>query len=445
MSAPKQLNYDDVLPVAIESSSHRREFFVEGGNDYGPSGGSQPNVIRIPINADAMLDAQGSYLKFDIKNNSGANAIAFDFPQSYIRRLRLISGSGQVLEDIGAYNRLYAGILYPTQAAAGLVAESTICSQGVGTRLRPTGANNSAGVLAGGSTQTMCIHLCSALLNSDTYLPLVMMSSGLIIEIELDSANSIGCSSTGVAGTIGPLDCDWTISNVRYVAHLINLQREFYERLRMVMEANGGVLALSGTTYKHFSGNWPTADLAANINVPARLKSIKSFLWKNTIEADVVSRGKMGISGGITHDLQEFSFRVGAVRYPPAGVQFKSTNKAEAYQELRKAFGTLGSYNHGGELMDNTTYAASAAANADVVSAAPVVANAPAVNIAPFALDVESFRSSLEAGVNTSGRALPVSLELKASGNGADATVDVWTMCDAIFYVNIDGSCAVSV
>ena len=78
--APAQVNYDDQLPIAISSKSQRREFFPEGGSTYGPNGGSNPNILRIPINADSMLDVQNSYLKFNLKNTSAAKDLGLDFP-----------------------------------------------------------------------------------------------------------------------------------------------------------------------------------------------------------------------------------------------------------------------------------------------------------------------------------------------------------------------------
>tara|TARA_B110000285_G_C14567166_1_gene356206 strand:- start:301 stop:462 length:162 start_codon:yes stop_codon:yes gene_type:complete len=52
----------------------------------------------------------------------------------------------------------------------------------------------------------------------------------------------------------------------------------------------------------------------------------------------------------------------------------------------------------------------------------------------------------LENGINTADRSLNMSLDIKRSSGPATAvTVDAWVMCDAIFYVNLDGSVSVSV
>ena len=63
--APRQVLYEQQLPLAIESTSQRRIFFPEGGSKFGPSGnGANPNIIRIPINADDLLDPTESFLQF---------------------------------------------------------------------------------------------------------------------------------------------------------------------------------------------------------------------------------------------------------------------------------------------------------------------------------------------------------------------------------------------
>ena len=70
---PQTLNYDNILPLAIESRSNRREFRPVNGQTFTPAG---TNHIRIDVNADSMLDALHSYLSVDITNNGGANTYA---------------------------------------------------------------------------------------------------------------------------------------------------------------------------------------------------------------------------------------------------------------------------------------------------------------------------------------------------------------------------------
>ena len=150
------------------------------------------------------------------------------------------------------------------------------------------GVTVATGAIANGATAHLCFNLAAGFLNLSKFVPLPMMSSGFIVELSFGSPGSAGVFDTGV-----PNADAWEISNIRYEAHLVSLDREFGDRLRMVMEASGGVLQLASSTYRHFSGQWPGAATAVTINCPVRAKSIKSILFKNTIEADVVGNAKL--------------------------------------------------------------------------------------------------------------------------------------------------------
>ena len=93
---PQSLNYDNILPLAIESRSNRREFRPVNGQTF-TAGGT--NHIRIDINADSMLDALHSYLSVDITNTAAAaggnhnNTLGLaPFGPAFIQRLRIESG-----------------------------------------------------------------------------------------------------------------------------------------------------------------------------------------------------------------------------------------------------------------------------------------------------------------------------------------------------------------
>ena len=115
---PKQLNYNDVLPVAIESRSNKRTFEPTNGNVFSPDGN---RIIRLNINSDNLCDFTHSYLQFTVTNKttvtpatadaalfpaslnqtkiSDSAAMHLDFGMPFIKRLQILSG-GQELEDI---------------------------------------------------------------------------------------------------------------------------------------------------------------------------------------------------------------------------------------------------------------------------------------------------------------------------------------------------------
>ena len=516
--APRQVMYENQLPLAIESKSTRRLFFPEGGSEYGPTGnGSRPNIIRIPINADSLLDVQHSFLQFKLTNTDGTKSIAPDFGVPFIRRLR-IESAGTTLEDIEEYGKLYGGVLFPSQASVGAVQDSSITTSGVGdlgsslsaigaiaapatavtnaeaaaivagaggeaafnakidaainratadvrTKLNArtiTGASTLSGVkhsiettLGAGKTATYNVPLVSALMNMDKYLPLVMMNAGLTLELELDVANSIGVTTADPAAGFAAADAEWKISDVRYVAHLIDLQRDFYDKMRMVMEGSGGVLQLAGSTFRHYGGTSVAADQEMVVNIPSRVKSIKSVFFTQQDNSHKAANNRFGVSESIPNNISEYQFRIGSVLYPSTSVKLDGvaagagagyTNKGEAYSELRKAFGNLGDYSEGGVLLNKDTYFAG---TPSTKTSTAFAANGQVItpSLCPLGLDFEAFpKTALESGVNTADRSLPMSLEIKKhSGAGLDVNVDVWVMCDAIFYVNLDGSVSVSI
>lgn len=111
--APNQLNYSDVLPLAIESKSQKRTFNPTNGVNFSPTG---TNVIRLNINSDNLWDCTHSYLQLKFTNTTpdtgvlNDNVCALDQGLPWLNRLQIMSG-GVELENIDAYNRLYAMML----------------------------------------------------------------------------------------------------------------------------------------------------------------------------------------------------------------------------------------------------------------------------------------------------------------------------------------------
>jgi hypothetical protein len=270
--------------------------------------------------------------------------------------------------------------------------------------------------------------LVSGLLDNDKYLPLVLMNAGITLEFEL--APAVDCMVTATA-----TGADYEITNVRYVAHLIDLERSFYDRLRMVQQNSGGVLQIAGQSYRGFRAT-QSAATTQSLNCPARVRSIKSFFWKfGRVGAD----STFNLSAGSHNSLTEYQLSIGATRYPPTPNKVNpATNKTAAYTELQKAFGKIASNIHPDQL-NSINYLRSDGTAADMGSS-------DIVPFAPFGIDLESFRHEIENGVDTSSRALPITLHLTASGNpvaGAEECI-MWVLYDSLFYINMDGSVSVS-
>ena len=517
--APPQVNYDNVLPLAIESRSNRREFLPVNGQSFSNSTGA--TICRIDVNADSMLDATHSYLECDVRNDAADNSHFLslnNFTPSWIQRLRIESG-GVVIEDINEYSRLFAMLslcqcpkdyIKNNYADLGLYNEhgsALLNTAAVGTEQLPsttgvsafiddgggndTGAQNvslsandltytpnaqtllsgvqtdqaggvpatlvpptDAALAAGGvhaktkifsgQSKRMCIPLVSGWLNMDKYIPLIMMNAGFTIELTLCDANRIGMTQaeTNAAPNPAPIASLWSVLNVKYVAHLIDLDRSFYDRLRMVMDASGGVLQLAGQTYRHYSGILGNAANQYTISLPARVKSVKSIFGTFINSTQVGSTTCYDSSVFQKAHIESFRFEIGSVRYPQTDIDCNGYDKqAQREAELDKAFGKIGDYQH------QKAYSLKHTANNEGIrhGRTPEGSTLSAFFVG---YDFESFnRVMLEQGIDTSSRSLPINVIINkgASGGVVEHRADFYVLCDAIFFINLDGTASVSV
>lgn len=296
-----------------------------------------------------------------------------------------------------------------------------------------TGAiGDNTGAIGDGESRKQHYKLVSGLLDNDKYLPLVLMNAGLTLEIEFAPVNEVGCC-------VGR-DFSYQITQLRYAAHLIDLERSFYDRLRLVQQNSGGVLQIAGQSYRGFRGTIDDGSSQGAINCPARVRSIKSFFFGYKRPT---TQSKFNVSAMGHNNLSEFQLSIGATRYPPTPNKCDATsNKVGAYTELMKAFGKIGSTVHS-DLLNGGNYMIGAGAAGD---------NDPSDRIpfSPFAIDLESFRHEIENGIDSSSRALPITLHTQHTGAGG-ANIEagcndvyMYVLYDSLFYVNMDGSVSVS-
>jgi len=454
--APKEVNYQDILPLALPSSSNRRKFMPQNGQKFSPNG---TNIIRIDVNADSMLDASHSYLQVDLENTCTTDdaCVAPDTACPFIKRLRIESG-GITLEDTFEYGRLMALLEYAQFAPDNYTQEySVLMNQSMKIAARP-GVNAGAATNAGAyhlqpcyndnvtdgagrilenEKRTYCIPLVSAILNCEKYIPLILMNAGLTIEITLAPATEIGVWTATTDVATGLTTGDYELSNVSYVAHLVDMDRSFYDALRGEMALSGSV-AIHGQTWKHYGATINANDTSPVINIPARAKSIKSIFstFRDATTSTNEAANNLEFSTGVLQrqNISSWQYKVGSVAYPQASVAVSNTELAPTLCEVLKAFGKLG------DISTNTLFS-KLSFSANVTNA---VATLVGSNLQTFciAYDCEGFqKSALESGINTAERALPISLELTRSAATAHSvTNDNYVCADAFFYVNADGT-----
>tara|TARA_R110000803_G_scaffold17684_5_gene47600 strand:+ start:4550 stop:5989 length:1440 start_codon:yes stop_codon:yes gene_type:complete len=472
---PRTLDYTDVLPLAVESKSRRRTFFPTNGNQFNSDGN---NIIRIDLSADALLDTQHSYLRFTATSRIGTAGLDPAGGHAFISRLR-VEQSGTVLEDIQSYNKLMGAIVLPCQGSSEYDGIRTMTE---GQHAKFSSANNAnaqprAGPAAYNAAQTtalgfeaqglgtngidqldidgavdICIPLTSGLLNCEKLVPLMLMSAPLTIEIELAQAAEAVSGSAGVT-----ID----FSNVRYIANLVEVGNEVGQQLRMLQEMSGGVLTLTGQTYRHFSGSIAAAGANTLINVPARVKSMKSIFFNCPGHRVAGATGPdirtYDVGTGGHNNIDSYQFKIGSVTYPPtpvrcnfgtAGANAEASVAGETLMELEKAWGNVGSRMGLGSKTRALGFYSHPAIRAVPIAAgggAALTTSLTSQRYAPFGMDMEAFqRVAIESGVNTADRSLPITLELTHTVSVA-SQCDVYVLADALFYINSDGSMSVSV
>ena len=454
VAAPKTLRYeqDAGLPVAIEARSNRRTFYPSNGDKFSPTG---TNVIRLTLNSQSFVDFSHSYLQFTFLNNSAnARTCGLDMGVPFFSRLQIMSG-GQELEDIQEYSRLYAMLLSAqgsdltqnehsltqhsgyTPSKVALVqadlTDATVAANLAATNeaLNSTNPNlhPAEDQVAHGSSRTFNVPIVSGLFNVEKYFPLLLTEQGLDVYLTLNPAVDIGVWSGASPDT-------YEINSVKYVTHEVNLDDSFVNQMKASMGATGGVLSMSSTTYRYYQDQKPATSTGTHTsNISCRVKSLKGLLVRPQHAAMTNSVTNYAISTGQMMGISEVQFRVGSVLYPQAPITFSDTNRGEAYNEIRKCFGTIGSYAHG-TMLNSVTYQR----HANEINT-HVGLTASVKSLFMYAYDFETFaKSATESGLNVADNALPVVMECKLNGsaNQADqqARIDMFAMCDCIIYID---------
>ena len=475
--APNQLNYSDVLPIAIESKSQKRTFNPTNGVKFGPSA---TNVIRLNINSDNLWDCTHSYLQVKLTNTTpvvgtagaGAEKVGLDQGLPWLNRLQIMSG-GVELENIDSYNRLYALMLQiqgnpeqrhdlsmthgeasSTVAVSDDIADSDVDasakiatevnkvkldvkhSSGFFHNLGGVAGGQLAGAGAAGSSVFYNVPLMSAILNNPKYFPLIFTNMGLDINLYLEDAINIGIYGAAAVP-------DYEISDVRYHCHFVDVDRTFYDRMKSAMMASGGFLQLSGTTYRHYMDTH-TGGANHTLQISTRLKSLNALFVRPQKQITTNGLQKYALSTGASLGMKSYQFRIGSMVYPQEPVKVSSNGVlkddiGEAYSELRKCLGVLGTYDHNSYINADTfklgdTYADGAGSGAlrEMFVAA--------YNFEGFA------KTATESGINVADRALNVTCEIARTNLDTEPVrYDIFAQTDMIIYIAANGEISTTI
>ena len=279
-------------------------------------------------------------------------------------------------------------------------------------------------------TQTFCINLISLVgtLCADKYFPLFACTSApLRVEIQLVSSGNAALCSSGA--------CAFTLTNVEYVANMIELSDSAMSTI--LNQTNGAPLQFAVTDYKNFGSSGSsqtsiTSTTQMSIPIPAKYSSLKSLFVAMRDSAKTSTATYFPHS---THkfNVNEYFFRIGSQVVPS-----KNPNNAqECFAELMKAIGSMSDLNQTPSI-DLPSYILDfPSANNDVAASNGTTSSGSFY----LGLDLENYsgadRSTIFAGwnSNTDDIYLNITFGLSTTSPNAAATsikFDTYAMFDSV-------------
>ena len=441
---PEAVEYH-LLPKGIKAISKARKFTPQNGSVFTPSS----NTTRIPLNSTGFLDGQHSYLSFKVKflatvtaNGNPAASGLDGTAQSFINQIRIEGSDGSELERISNYNVLVNALedLQVGNDHQQTISNITEGANGVRT-------NVSSNSYPHNQERVFNLKLVTAFLNNEKYLPLNFIAGGGIV-LEITWAAS-------PAECMYVLDADtpnYSISEVAYVGQVIEMNSEFNESFRALLETSGGI-DFHGATYReHTYAYQSSSNARISIPVAERAKSIKSMFLIQRIASDANNQfigSGLAMSRRTINNLNSWQTKWGGAVYPASQVNIDPNNPGESLSELVKSITSLGNIQQG-SAMNANNYTNN------------YLAGTPDVNVCLgfIGLDVEAFANAssvTDVGIDSASLALPISWELQfgnmatvdANGNpgssGATIVCNTYCLCDVIFTLDRQGLLSVSI
>lgn len=153
---PSGVTYSSgAIPLATPAKSSIRKFYPSNGRDFEYD---KVNIIQLPLAAEGQfLDAAShSFLKFDMvfksdKSSAGSMRMGGGGAHCWIDRLRILSATGQQLEDIQDYNVLHS-MLTDMTCSSDHISTVLATRSGASARLQGKGESRASIITHGGPT-----------------------------------------------------------------------------------------------------------------------------------------------------------------------------------------------------------------------------------------------------------------------------------------------------
>ncbi len=439
MAIPSSLLYADALkPKAPPATLNRVSFQPDSGGSFSPSG---QNIIRIPVfSAGQFLDTRRSHMRLNLAFTATTGPIFLRSIYSLFDRLRVISSSGAVLEDIPNFglivNKYLDLVLSQDQRATqpNIGLSSGLGTQSLGAVPPPLNDVNCwansvstwTQALAGATNSTTYdfplplsgfLNMTSAMhgQTDGLFTPLPLMQQ-YYIELTLrNNANDIFYTNTaGTAGTVSNV----AVTSVSYEAQLVDFGPEIVARLKEAVMAQGGKVFISSATYQ--VSQLASSSATMNLTVSTRARSVKGIA--HIVRVATQQAGTIGedYDASIFDSTTEYYLLANGSRYPQSALTNANDIRRNLEYYLGKPLRGVGAVRNN-FISDDTT--PNALGNS--------------VGSAMFGIDLESKSGSdfIEGGYNSSLGSSQITIN-HTQATAQAKYITVMTHVDAIFVVD---------
>jgi hypothetical protein len=423
--------YADALkPKAPRATLNRVNFQPDSGGSYSPNGQS---IIRLPVfSAGQFLDTRRSHMRLTLAFTATTGPIYLRSIYSLFDRLRIISSSGAVLEDIPRYgqmvNKYLDLVLARDQRASlpnlglstgsGTQAANTEWAYDVDTWVQAAAAATNTATYDFPLPLSGFFNMTSAGTgqHDGLYMPLPMQQQ---VYIELTLRNNVNdIFYTNAAATAGTVS-DVAITNVSYDAQLVDFGNEIVTRLRDAVMSQGGKVFISSNTYQ--VSVLASNSAAMNLTVSTRARSVKGIA--EIVQLATQAAGTIGVDydASIWDSTTEWFLLANGSRYPQQALTNDSDVRRHLEYYLGKPLRGVGA-SRLNFLSDDITPAA----------------DGSAVGSAMFAVDLESKSGSdfIEGGYDSSLGASQITIN-HTQATAQAKFLTVITHIDCIFVVDV--------
>tara|TARA_Y100001963_G_scaffold160199_1_gene268905 strand:+ start:6997 stop:8547 length:1551 start_codon:yes stop_codon:yes gene_type:complete len=488
---PRGVIYGALPPAGALATRRLVQFMPTTDAEYTYSG---QNTFTIPINGPFWLDADQSYLSFDLvvegkytANAGGSIPCAFmnSSVHNVFNQLEILGPSENRIEHIPFYNQIAATI---HDARAG--GEDDLASGGKGTGLiaarhglgQTDGAGNGVGIIAPFNeefTDTMIVQdalaqdstsaaitegfifsnpstavssaafvqlgkdtRCTVKLEAGTlktgkYIPLIsMVGKGLQLRLQLENPNQVfsGFSAAAANRPAQLDDVQYTVKNVRFFASVVSMDDSINRQFLDILSSQQLVQAHTESYLYSVRALTLQTNQEALFNINAR--SLNSVIaWTTPTEA-WNNRNVDGIGFRYRDCLNSFQFRVNGVNYPESRVELLTVNNdAGNASDLAcgSVYGTARAFQEFRKAMG--TYKYHDKASRDTITAFGKSGFYMAQCLKAYPHDF----SVIESGIDTATSATPIYLSMERA-----TCINGYSLASAIWndnYLNMMGIC----